>query len=175
MTKDEARQLLVDVASTDLNKVEVTRNRAPWIEKLWPCTTYPDGMKQREPYCAAGMCWVLKEWIARLSALGELKKTTGMTGAQAEKWRCKSARAFGWQDWAKAKGLTILPDTAKSVPKGAFMVFDMSHIGIVDTDLGSRIVTAAEYNTGATGGRDGDGCFSKTRDKALAKCFIVVI
>lgn len=174
MKPEEARQLLIDVAYTDLNKVEVTRNRAPWIEKLWTATTYPDGMRNREPYCAAGDCWVLKEWIARLSALGELKKTLGMTGSEAERWRCKSARAFGWEDWAKAKGLKILPDTAKNVPKGAFMVFDMSHIGIVETDL-VNMVSTIEYNTGATGGRDGDGCFQKTRAKSLAKCFIVVI
>jgi hypothetical protein len=174
MKPEEARQMLVDIASTDLNKVEESRNRASWIAKYWPETTYTDGMKQREPYCAAGMCWVLAEWIRRLSALGELKKTTGMTGSQAEKWRCKSARAFGWQDWAKAKGLKILPDTAKNVPKGAFMVFDMSHIGIVESDLGSTVSTI-EMNTGATGGRDGDGCFEKTRAKSLAKCFIVVI
>lgn len=174
MSPEEARQLLVDIAATDLNKVEESRNRAPWIAKLWPCTTYPDGMKNREPYCAAGTSWILCEWIAQLTAMGELKNTLGMTGSEAEKWRCKSARAFGWQDWAKQKGVTTLPDTAKNVPKGAFMVFDMSHIGIVVTDLGSRVVTR-EYNTGATGGRDGDGCFEKTRDKALAKCFIPVI
>lgn len=174
MTTDSARQLLVDISATDLNKVEVTRNRAPWIAKLWAYTSYPNGMANREPYCAAGMCWVLGEFIAQLTAMGELQKTLGMTGAAAERWRCKSARAFGWQDWAKAKGLKILPDTAKNVPKGAFMVFDMSHIGIVAADLGNLVVTR-EYNTGATGGRDGDGCFEKTRAKSLAKCFIVVI
>lgn len=174
MKPEEARQILVDIASTDLNQVEESRNRAAWIAKYWPETTYPDGMKNREPYCAAAQCWVLAEWIRRLSALGELKATTGMTGSEAEKWRCKSARAFGWQDWAKAKDLKILPDTAKGVPKGAFMVFDMSHIGIVESDLGSTVSTI-EMNTGSTGGRDGDGCFEKTRDKSLAKCFIVVI
>lgn len=174
MSPEDARQLLVDIAATDLGKVEVTRNRAPWIEKLWADTTYPDGMKNREPYCAAGTCWVLAEWIRRLAAMGELKKTTGMTLAQANKWRCKSARAFGWQDWAKAKKLTVLPDTAKEVPEGAFMVFDMSHIGIV-TRNNAHTVATSEYNTGPSGGNDGDGCWAKVRAKPLAKCFIVVI
>lgn len=174
MSPEDARKLLVDIAATDLGKVEVTRNRAPWIQKLWQETSYPDGMANREPYCAAGMCWVLAEWIRRLSAMGELKATTGMTGAQAEKWRCKSARAFGWQDWAKAKGLTVLPDTSKDVPIGAFMVFDMSHIGLV-TRNNAHTVATSEYNTGPSGGNDGDGCWSKVRAKALAKCFIQVI
>lgn len=174
MIPEEARQLLVDIAATDLNKVEESRNRAPWIAKLWADTTYPDGMRNREPYCAAGTSWILAEWLRRLRDMGELKKTTGMTFSEADRWRCKSARAFGWQDWAKQKDIPTLPDTAKNVPKGAFMVFDMSHIGIVVTDLGSRVITR-EYNTGATGGRDGDGCFEKTRDKSLAKCFIPVI
>jgi hypothetical protein len=174
MTAQDARELLISIALTDLNKTEVTRNRAPWIAKYWPSTNYGDGIADRAPYCAAAMCWVLQEWIKRLRDAGELKATTGMTGVQAEAWRCKSAAAFGWQDWAKKKGVSILPDTAKNVPKGAFMVFDMSHIGIVTSDLG-KSVTTVEMNTGATGGRDGDGCFAKTRDKSLAKCFIVVI
>lgn len=174
MNASDARKLLIEIASEDLDKIEVTRNRAPWIAKYWPATNYGDGIADRAPYCAAGMCWVLQEWIKRLRAAGELVKTIGKTGTQAESWRCKSAAAFGWQDWAKKKGVQMLPDTAKNVPKGAFMVFDMSHIGIVTADNGSSVSTI-EMNTGATGGRDGDGCFSKTRNKSLAKCFIVVI
>jgi hypothetical protein len=174
MTPEDARQLLVDIASTDLGKVEVTRNRAPWIEKLWADTTYPDGMKNREPYCAAGMCWVLAEWIRRLAAMGELKATTGMTLSEANRWRCKSPRAFGWQDWAKAKGLRVLPDTAFRVKMGSFMVFDMSHIGLVKSDT-KESVSTIEYNTGPAGGNDGDGCWPKLRQKSLAKCFIEII
>lgn len=171
MNATDARALLVQIAHTDLGKTEATRNRAPWIAKLWPATTYPDGMKNREPYCAAGTAWILEEFFVQLVAMGELKKTTGMTAAQAERWRCKSARAFGWQDWATAKALTILPDTASIVPPGCFMVFDMSHIGLTTKNHAATVDTI-EYNTGSSGGNDGDGCWTKNRHKKLARCFI---
>lgn len=178
MNATDARQLLVQIAHTDLGKTEDTPNRAPWIAKLWPATSTPylynltdRSYKGRPPYCAAGTSWTLQEFFARLTEMGELKKTTGMTAAQAEKWRCKSPGAFAWQHWAEDKGITILPDTAPIVPPGCFMVFDMSHIGITAKNYAANVDTM-EYNTGPSGGRDGDGCWSKNRHKKLAKCFI---
>lgn len=178
MNAADARHLFVEIASTDIGQTEDTPNRAPWIAKLWPATSTPylynltdRSYRGRPPYCAAGTSWVLKEFLSRLSAMGELRKTTGMTGAQAEKWRCKSPGAWAWKNWAESKGVTILPDTAFRVPTASFIVFDMSHIGMVKSDTRDSVSTV-EYNTGPAGGRDGDGCWSKTRNKKLAKCFI---
>lgn len=178
MNAADARQLLVQIAKTDLGKTEDTSNRAPWIAKLWPATSTAylynltdPSYRGRPPYCAAGTSWVLKEFLSRLSSMGELRKTTGMTGVQAEKWRCKSPGAWAWKNWAESKGVTILQDTVLVVPPGCFMVFDMSHIGIALKNQSSSVITA-EYNTGPAGGREGDGCWSKTRTKKLAKCFI---
>jgi hypothetical protein len=178
MNVTDARALLVQIAKTDLENTEVTSNRAPWIAKLWPATSTPylynltdPTYRGRPPYCAAGTSWVLKEFFDRLAAMGELRKTTGMTGAQAEKWRCKSPGAWAWKNWAESKKVTILPDTTENVPPGCFMVFDMSHIAIALQNKNSSVITS-EYNTGPIGERDGDGCWSKTRNKKLAKCFI---
>jgi hypothetical protein len=104
------RQKLIDIARKDVGKTEVTKNQAPWIAKYWPATTYPDGMDNREPYCAAAQAYCLREWLK----LKEVLTALGMTKEQAEKWRCKSASVFkasdSWLNWAKsAKGVKVLP------------------------------------------------------------------
>ena len=160
------RKLLVEIARKDVNKTEVSRNQAPWIKKYWPSTSYPEGYANREPYCAAAMCKWVDDWMA----LPEVCEAFGMTAGELEKWRCKSAAAFGWQDWAKMRKVPILGENAL-LHTADVMVFDMSHIGIVYNDKGNNVYTI-EANTGATGGRDGDGCFSKVRSRSLAKCFV---
>ena len=70
------------------------------------------------------------------------------------------------------KGLLVMGDAQKNVlHTGDIMVFDMSHIGIVFDDYGTRVKTI-EANTGATGGRDGDGIFEKDRPREIARDFI---
>ena len=57
---------------------------------------------------------------------------------------------------------------------GDIMVFDMSHIGIVTNDKGTKVWTI-EGNTGASGGRDGDGVWDKVRQRKEAKSFIRIL
>lgn len=173
-TKD-VQGLLIEIARRDVGLVEKTRNQAPWIEKFWPKTSYPDGHKNREPYCAAAcVCWLFLLMI-ELAKRGQLVATFGMTSAQFEKWRCKSARAFDWRDWGrKAKGVKVLGEGEKAQP-GDFVVFDFSHIGLVVEDKGATILTI-EANTNNAGSRDGDGCWEKARKpRSLVQCFVRVI
>jgi hypothetical protein len=165
------RQLIIDIAKQDANHTEVTRNRAPWIEKYWPDTSYPDGHKNREPYCAAACCHWLAEMGRQLAQQGKLKSSTGMTMSQWHNWRCKSARAFDWLTWAQRRDMVLIPENGKTQP-GDFMVFDMSHIGIVTRVLSANSVETIEANTGVGGGRDGEGCFIKVRATYLARFFI---
>lgn len=163
------RKKLIDIARRDVGKTEVTKNRAPWIARLWPATTYPDGHANREPYCAAGLAYCLREWLKLPDVLAALK----LTATQAEKWRCKSARAFDWEDWAREKGLQILPKNC--ILKAAdIVIYSYSHIEIVTNDDGTEIGTfeAIGYNTDSAASRDGDGCFEKRRTRVKAKCFI---
>ena len=163
------RKRLVDIARFDVGSVEVTKNRAPWIAKLWPATSYPDGYTNREPYCAAGLAYCLREWLN----LPEVLDTFKLKPSTAEKWRCKSARAFDWEDWAKAKKLQILPKN--SILKTAdIVIYSYSHIELVSDDDGTKTgpFTAIGYNTNASGSRDGEGCFEKPRARASVKCFI---
>jgi hypothetical protein len=112
------------------------------------------------------MCKWVDDWLA----IAEVQKAFGKSAADLEKWRCKSAAAYGWHDWAKAKKLQILGENAV-LHTADIVVFDFSHIGIVYNDDSKQIFTI-EANTGASGGRDGDGCFKKVRNRTLAKVFI---
>lgn len=173
--RKELETRLLKHARGDVGGTEKTRNNATWIEKYWPRTTYPEGYKNREPYCAAACVYWLWAFLFELAKDGLLKDVFGTDDfAAIEKWRCKSARAFDWRDWGrKAKGVKVLDENAKALP-GDFAVFDFSHIGIVIEDRGKTILTI-EANTNSAGSRDGDGCWQKTRARPLVQCFVRVI
>jgi hypothetical protein len=165
------RQQLVEIARRDVGKVEVTRNRAPWIQKYWSATTLPNGHADRQPYCAAAVAWWVREWLKLPEVLAALK----MTPAQAERWRCKSARAFDWLDWAQKRGLEVLTDRpTERLRVGDIIVMDVSHIGIVRDDDAKGVYTI-EANTGNGSIRDGDGCFERVRQRSQARAFIRLI
>jgi hypothetical protein len=174
MNREEAVELLLSIASTDLHKTEVGSNRGEWIAKLWLATNYPEGYSQQAPYCAAGMCWVWATFFELLRNQGELQSVMKMTGAQTEEWRCKSAAAWGWRDWAEQRGLKRYLDTI--IPKaGDVVVYDFHHVGLVTGAAGKHDMMTLEYNTNANGSREGDGCWEKSRPISLAQCFIRII
>jgi hypothetical protein len=165
------RQQLVEIARRDVGKVEVTRNRAPWIQKYWTATSYPAGHADRQPYCAAAVAYWVREWLKLPEVLAALK----MTPTGAERWRCKSARAFDWLDWANARKLEVLSDRpTERLRVGDIMIFDVSHAGIVKDDDGGNVWTI-EANTGNGSVRDGDGCFERKRDRSAARAFVRLI
>lgn len=162
------RERLVAIARRDVGQVEISRNHGDFIRKYWPCTNYSEGYDDRAPYCAAACCGWLHEWLKDPEVLAALK----MTPTQAEVWRCKSPAAFGWTEWARDKGLLVMSDSlANTLHTGDFMVFDMSHIGLVYDDYSNRVKTI-EANTGEGGGRDGEGVFDKDRPREMARNFI---
>lgn len=174
MSTYDLRLKLLEIARLDRGKVEVTKNQAPWIAKLWPATTYPDGMKNREPYCAAGVAYCVREWLRDGSVLAAF----GFTPEQAEKWRCKSASVYkaedSWLNWAKqAKGVTVLPKTC-ILHAGDLVVYSYSHIEIVTDDDGTNngAMICLGYNTDASGSADGQGCYEKPRNRAKVRSFI---
>lgn len=165
------RKLLVDIAALDVWQMEVTRNRGPAIKKFWPATTYPEGYANREPYCAAAVAYWVQQWLRDPLVV----QAMGMSPSQLDRWRCKSARAFDWLDWAKKGKLRIFGESEyEDVKLGDLMVFDMSHIGIVTGRLGKNILTI-EANTGEQGTRDGEGIFRKSRPYTLTKAFISLL
>ena len=78
--------LLVEIAESQLGITESSKNHGEGIAKFWEATNYPDGYANREPYCAAAVCWIVR------SAMGE-------SIAWSFK-RPQSATAFGFEDWS---------------------------------------------------------------------------
>lgn len=151
---------IIAIAKTQLGVHETSRNHGDGIAKYWTATNYPDGYDNREPYCAACMCWCIKE-----------------SNIFDEKERPKSAAAFGFENWAdnlyKKTKITRKPTKVK---KGQLVVFSFSHIGIAtsDSDRGGNFETV-EANTGATGSRDGDGVYAKTRNINVVRSVITIL
>lgn len=171
------RKRLVAIARKDVGQKEVSRNRSPAIQKFWPATSYPEGYNTkvapyygRAPYCAAALAYWVQQWLKD----PEVLKALGKTPSQAEAWRCKSAGAYAWQDWAEKKGLLVMSDSQSHILHTAdIVVYDFSHIGLITNDYKKRIV-AIEANTGPPTGsqRDGDGIYEKDRPREIARAFI---
>ena len=171
-TSYQLRMKLIELSRRDRGKVEEGHNAGAWIKKLWAATSYGlDGYANREPYCAAGLAFNFRDWITD----PEVCSSLGMTPAQAEAWRCKSASAFkdskSWLNWARTagKGVQVLPWDA-IYHTGDIVIYDYSHIEVIVTDNGdtsrSGGFTAIGYNTGASGSRDGEGWAEKPRTRA---------
>ena len=127
------------------------------------------------PWCAAFICWILREWVKSPEVLVKLSLRNNK---EAENWRPQTAGAFDFERWAKEKGLQVL--NKKSLAKaGDLVVFDFSHIGIVVKDqLSPDSIECIEGNTNGSGQRDsnaGDGVWRKRRSASLVRSFIRLI
>ncbi len=159
------RQKLVDIAAGQVGVVEKGRNTGKRIIEYQRATTLGG---TGWPYCAAFVCWCIREWGRDPSVLAYLQ----MTPAKFEGWRPKTAAAFGFEDWANKNKLATFDDhECNQLRTADLMVFDMSHIGLVTGDRAS-LVNTIEGNTGATGSRDGEGVWSKVRHRREARTFI---
>lgn len=121
------------------------------------------------PWCAAFTAWVLREWLRApdVRALYRLHNDV-----QAERWRCRDARAYAWEQWARDRSLLVLGENAPAMA-GDFVTFDFSHIGIVVGDHGSHVLTV-EGNTNTEGSREGDGVYARRRARGLIRHLIRV-
>jgi hypothetical protein len=169
------RDKLVDIALAEVGTVEAGGNNVGARVRTYQSATWlkPDPW----PWCAAFTCWVLREWLKDPDVLQTIKDTAGGPDFNSEKWRCKDASAFGWEKWARQKGLQVLPETEKA-RAGDFVVFDFSHIGIVVEDQYTDHIVTVEGNTNGAGARDsetGDGVWKKTRKRSLVKSYIRII
>ena len=155
---------IVAIALKEVGQRESSKNFSPRIRQYQQATTLSPGPW---PWCAAFVCWVVREWLTNGGdEYLSLKRTT------PENWRPTTPLAFGFLAWAKKRPNTclILPDSEKPLP-GDLVVFDFSHIGIVEEGLRSTMRTI-EGNTNGKGSREGDGVYSKERPKSLARSFI---
>ena len=123
------------------------------------------------PWCSAFVCYCIAEWLDRPG----VRDWLNLQASTPEEWRPKTALAYGFLGWAKSRPKTtiILHDRELARP-GDIVVFDFSHVGIVESDSGHQIITI-EGNTNGRGERDsesGDGVWRKARQKTIARNFI---
>lgn len=147
----------LEVAERFVGNREVTRNASPEIAKLWPDTSYPDGMKNREPYCSAFVCHAL----AQASREGWKHKATKLP---------KEAAVRNFLKWCQNnKGVLLFqpntPEKIKSIQAGDIFIMlpKTSHIGFVKLSNGRDQIRTTEGNTDGSGGREGDGFYNKSR------------
>ena len=167
-------QRLVDIARSQVGvHEEGGENCGPKIREFQSATWLAPAAW---PWCAAFCCWVLKKWLADPEVRQVLTDTVAPK-LQEESWRCRDASAFGWEKWARNKGLPVL-HRDDSVQPGDFVIFDFNgpvdgggHIGIVTASVDGKIMTI-EGNTNADGSREGDGVWEKTRTRRYVRCFV---
>jgi len=114
----------------------------------------PNGSKAGDDgyaWCAAFVCWAVKEASSKIDIAFSLPRTP---------------RAWGFEDWAKAQGEKV--DLKKphlgDINRGDIVIFKFSHIGVAVSDLdSSEFFSTVEGNTNSKGSREGDGVYRKLR------------
>ena len=154
-------KVVASIAAKCVGQREVTRNRSPFILRLWR-ETWKDGgeyYEGREPWCAAFVCWCIKQAIAsnvRLGALPSRCLSPSVSLMRAALAGNSGARIVKWRDAMPGDVITFLP---------AF-----SHVGIVEEKCLGGLITI-EGNTNGAGSREGDGVYRKQRAAELvARC-----
>ena len=169
-----ATEKLVNIAKSEIGvREDSANNTGSRIVEYQGATWLAPGAW---PWCAAFTSWLMREWLEDDSIRSILKLGSF---SQAEKWRCRDASAFGWEKWAKQRGLLVIPETEVALA-GDFVIFDFSHIGLVveDQETNTSTIHTIEGNTNGAGGRDsknGDGVWEKFRIPSLTKSYIRII
>ena len=167
---DQLKKLVALAMSEVGTREEGGNNRGKEIVEYQKATWLEPGPW---PWCAAFTCWLLREWLE----YPEVAFCLNIPPGKENTWRCQDASAFGWEKWAKAKGLQVLSENSKA-KAGDIVIFDFSHIGIVVFDQAGSFIETVEGNTNGKGERDstaGDGVWRKHRASSLAKCYIRLI
>ncbi len=152
--------LVASVAEKHVGEREESRNRSPFILRLWR-ETWADGgdyYEGREPWCAAFVCWCIKQACAADTRLKVPFEMSPSVHSIAESLRHGigrgGARIVPWREAQRGDVITFLPS--------------FSHIGIVDECCAGGLITI-EGNTNDAGSREGDGVYRKQRAEALVR------
>jgi hypothetical protein len=150
---------LVTIARAELGVHEESRNQGPGILKYWEATSYgADGFKTREPWCAAFVAWCVALYLD-----GRARRPKS---AAVRQW-VPDALRLGWRVFGPRDGL-LFPRA------GDVVVFQFSHIGIVEDFADGAHVATIEGNTDDEGGREGREVARRLRPLSLCKSFIRV-
>lgn len=164
---------LITIARTQIGVHEQGGNNCgPVIVEYQKATWIPPSP---EPWCAAFMCWVMREWMK----LPEVQEYFKMSALKVNTYRCRYPSAYGWIEWANKMGFTVL-DNTHLAKAGDYVVYNFSHIGLISHDQVNTTdkIQAIEGNTNKHGKRDsvtGDLVLEMERDDKLVKAYIRLI
>jgi hypothetical protein len=111
--------------------------------------------KKGWPWCAAFVCWVIREAMA----------SSGTKQTKTFK-RPRTAAAWDFENWSIEQDSTtwMRRPHGNDIMAGDLVIFTFSHIGIaVSSPDKNGNVTVAEGNTDSAGSREGGGVYLKTR------------
>jgi hypothetical protein len=148
------RKRLVVAARGEVGQRESGTNGGSAVRKYQAATWLEPGSW---PWCAAFVCWCMKEAI-------ELSQR-----ADPAAWRAtlpRMAAVAQFVDWASDLRCCQVIERPTSAKAGDLVLFRFprgNHIGIVISDSVSGQFGTVEGNTDASGGREGDGVYRRSR------------
>jgi len=161
--KPKMADAIVTVARGEVGVREIGRtNKGPRVDEYRATTSL--SIDYGWPWCAAFVCWVIRE-AAKLSGLKESDTYKHPT----------TAAAFAFPGWSLRQDSTTQTKRRPitSVVAGDIVVFTFSHIGIATghADASGDFPTI-EGNTDFAGSREGGGVYEKRRNLSQVKARI---
>jgi hypothetical protein len=148
---DSIPEKMVSLAREEIGVSEVDgSNCGPRVDE-YKAATWLDPDKGW-PWCAAFICWLLREAIEGETVTFNRPQTAG---------------AWDFENWAKkqsTRGVELRKPTNEDIKAGDIVVFTFSHIGIAVKDVDSSgYVVTIEGNTNGAGSREGGSVLEKKR------------
>ena len=178
----QLRQRLLDRCRAEIGVREHGANTGPRVMWYQAACDLARESKTGWAWCAAFVTRMIREWVYLEP---EVQAALGLkTAAEIEAWRPRTAGAWDYKAWparankalkacGSAARMEVLPESAV-LHAGDIIVFDRSHVGIVENDHGDVLWTI-EGNTDASGGREGDGVYRRKRQRSEAQCFVRIL
>ena len=139
---------ITEKALSEVGVRETKKNGGPKIAEYQMSTWLPVG---EWPWCAAFVCWVIKESVGLQDVTFKRPKTAG---------------AWDFERWCREQdnSVRLRKPHMGDIKAGDVIVFNFSHIGIAvgPPDKDGNVPTV-EGNTNGAGSREGDGVYKKTR------------
>jgi CHAP domain len=149
-TKPQLPSKLVELATAEIGVEEIDgSNCGPRVNEYKGATNLP--AKEAWPWCAAFICWLVRE------AIGKAKYTFK---------RPTTAGAWALENWSRAQddSTNTKKPTNGDIRAGDIVIFTFSHVGLaVSKPDEDGYVQTVEGNTDHAGSREGGGVWEKQR------------
>lgn len=146
---------IVALAKKEIGVQEVDgTNCGPRVNQYKAATNLPP--KESWPWCAAFVCWLVREAMGIGEADGNRYTFTRPT----------TAGAFDLANWSRQQDDSTHTKTPprRDLQAGDIVIFKFSHVGIATSAPDANgMVRTIEGNTDSTGSREGGGVFAKRR------------